>query len=216
MSDEREQARLARKARRQQAKRRRILEAAREELLEVGLAGFTIASVAERADLSKPAVYYYFESRDALLEGVLVDRFLAETDAVVQAVERAPDGISALTGVLRAFVLHYREDLSSYRVLQTWTMTAGPQTDLLQREIYPMSWRAMGALADKIAADQAEGRVHPDAHPRRLANLAMMLGHGLIAVYASMDALGGETRFDVREMLAEAEATLRRAAESGA
>ena len=215
MSDEATAARLARKERRQEAKRRRIVEAAAEELLEHGLDGFKVAGVARRADVSKPAVYYYFRSRDELIAGLLIDRFKAETYALVDAVEAAPDGISALTRVLRAFVAHYRADLASYRVLQIWTLTAGPQTELLKREVYPLSWQVMNGLETKLQADQDAGRLHPDAVPRRLANVAVMLGHGIVSVFAGMDGLGGDLRFPIDGMLDEAVATLARAAQAG-
>lgn len=215
VTEDAEQARLARKRRRRERKRRRILEAAADELLSSGLDGFTIGAVAERADLSKPAVYYYFASRDELLGALLVERFEEETLAIVAAVRDAPDGIAGLEALLRAYVDHYRDDLASFRILQTWSMSAGPQTELLEQQVYPLSWQAMGTLEEKLAEDRRAGRLHPEVTPRRLANLALMLGHGIISIYAGMDAMGGQMRFPIDGMVDEAVATLRRAARSG-
>ncbi len=209
--DDATRARLARKARRREAKRRRILAAAADELLDAGVDGLTVASVAARADLSKPAVYYYFASREALLAGLLVDGFRRETEAILGAVAAAPDGVGALVATLRAYVGFYEGDLATYRTQQAWALRAGSHTELLKREVYPLSWALMSEVEAKLAADRARGRLHADADPRRLANLAMMLGHGLVGVYAGMDALGGELRFDLGALLDEAERTLRRA-----
>lgn len=58
---------------RREQRRALIIAAAEEELRESGLAGTTLAGVGERVGLSKGALYYYVDSRDALLALVLDD-----------------------------------------------------------------------------------------------------------------------------------------------
>lgn len=58
---------------RREQRRALIIAAAEEELRESGIAGTTLAGVGERVGLSKGALYYYVDSRDALLALVLDD-----------------------------------------------------------------------------------------------------------------------------------------------
>ena len=203
--------RIARKRRRQDAKRDVILEAAADVLIEGGLEGFTVGAVAARADLSKPAVYYYFASREALLSSLLVVRFRAETNAMLAAIAGADGGVAALDRLVRAYVEHYRNDLESYRVLQLWALSATSQTELLATDLYPLSWELMGAIEAMLVEDREHGRLHADAKPRELANVAMMTAHGIVAMSMGMELLGGSMRFSVDAYVDEACATFRRA-----
>ncbi|HJL15852.1 MAG TPA: TetR/AcrR family transcriptional regulator [Sandaracinaceae bacterium LLY-WYZ-13_1] len=214
-ADEAERRRLARKRRRQEKKRDAILGAASEALLAGGLDAFTVGAVAERADLSKPAVYYYFDSRDELLAALLLDWLRAETEACLAAVEAASGGVAALEAVVRAYVAHHRRDLASFRILQAWSAGAGDWSELFEREIVPLSWRLMGRLEALLREDAEAGRLHPDAHPRRLANLALMLAHGVVNITAFTEGVGGTMRFGLDAMVEEACATLRRGAGAG-
>jgi AcrR family transcriptional regulator len=58
---------------RREQRRALIIAAAEDELRESGIAGTTLAGVGERVGLSKGALYYYVDSRDALLALVLDD-----------------------------------------------------------------------------------------------------------------------------------------------
>ncbi|PBC35341.1 TetR family transcriptional regulator [Rhodococcus sp. ACS1] len=53
--------------------RRRILEAAAEVLAEKGFAGTRLIDIAEVAEVQAPAIYYYYESREALIEAVVME-----------------------------------------------------------------------------------------------------------------------------------------------
>ncbi len=75
-----------------------ILRAARDEFARHGLAGARIDRIAERAELNKRLIYYYFKSKDdlflAVLEGVYADIRSAEQElhlldmAPVEAIRR--------------------------------------------------------------------------------------------------------------------------------
>lgn len=67
--------------------RRRILDAAAKVLSEQGYAGTRLVDVAEVAGVQAPAIYYYFASRDELIDEVLwtgvstVHQYLEKTQA---------------------------------------------------------------------------------------------------------------------------------------
>lgn len=74
-----ETTRLARgrrtQAERSEDMRRRILEAAVQELIDKGYAGLRTADVAERAGVSRGAQTHHFPSKDALVEAVVAHVF---------------------------------------------------------------------------------------------------------------------------------------------
>ena len=83
----------AQKQRRAPAERpKEILEAAMELFVEKGFAGTRLDDVAERAGLSKAAIYLYFEDKTALFEGVIRQTISANLGAVeaLVAAHRGP------------------------------------------------------------------------------------------------------------------------------
>jgi TetR/AcrR family transcriptional regulator len=207
-----EAQRIARKQRRQSERRRAILAAARELLLERGIEGFTIAAVASLAEVSKPAVYYYFDSKEELVGALAVDCLNAEVNVLALAIEQAASGVEALDALVRAYVGHYLADLDSFRILNVWTQVLGIKQRLLEREVYPRSALINDALERKLERDRHEGRLHPDVHCRRIANLAWITAHGLVSLASGLHAAGGQTRFPIAELLDEACSVLVRAA----
>lgn len=207
-----EERRRARRARRRETRRRDILISARRVLRRTGLEGFTMSALADEADLSKPSLFYYFDSKEQIMAALAGALLEAESDVLLRAVEGAESGIEALVALLRAHVAHHREDLTSFAMLSTWAQSAGAQRELLERDVYPASAVVNDALAARLVADRELGRLHPDVHPRRLANVAFLVGHGLLQLMASLGAIGGHTRFSSDELLDEACAALRRAA----
>lgn len=68
-----------------------IVAAALEEFAGLGLAGARIDEIARAARVNKALLYYYFESKEHLYEGVVEQMFVAMTDALRGALD-TPDG----------------------------------------------------------------------------------------------------------------------------
>ena len=128
-----EQRRLLRKERRHRDRRSDVLRAARELLVTSGVQNFTMAAVAEAADVTKPALYYYFASKEALVSALSLEVFAVEVDALTRAIERAPDGLSALEALVRAYVSRYLDDLDAFRLLNLVPQIHGIDRELLER-----------------------------------------------------------------------------------
>lgn len=96
----------ARKPEEKQVRRDAILGAARKLLGELGPAAFSLSELARRARVSKPNVYRYFESREAVLLEVWVEEVRALIDRLERATTRkALGGERELVGaIVRAFV----------------------------------------------------------------------------------------------------------------
>src|ERR1700742_1933615 len=76
--------------------RERILDAAAHVLSAKGYAGTRLSDVAEYAELQAPAIYYYFASRDDLIEEVMYSG-IADMRVHLQGVlEALPPGASPM------------------------------------------------------------------------------------------------------------------------
>lgn len=87
--------------------RTRILDAATELFARHGMCKTSIQDIADRAGLAKGALYYYFESKEAVFAAVLqaeADQMWAQTQAAVEAAESPSDKLIAhFTVAMRAF-----------------------------------------------------------------------------------------------------------------
>jgi len=100
--------------RRAEARPDEVLDAALDLFIEKGFAGTRVEEIAKRAGLSKGAVYLYFPSKEAIMEG-LVRR------AVVPIAETAGQALASFEGTPReAFMMLFRlmsQNLANPRVL---------------------------------------------------------------------------------------------------
>lgn len=211
-SEEREHARLARKALRQQQQRQSILDAARQLLKSTGVSGFSIGRVAEEAGLSKSAFYYYFDSQEALIAALSEEVLEAEAEALVAAIQAAPSGIAALSSLLRARVAHYSSDFDSFRLLYVWPQVLGMDPEAVARIAYPKSARVQGLLEARLQADLGSGHLNPEAHPRLLSLVPWVTAQGLLSLAAGMQSVGGRLLFPLEQMVEEACKVLERGA----
>jgi AcrR family transcriptional regulator len=209
-----EAKREARKARRQEGRRAALLEAARQVLAKQGVTGLTMEAVAAAADVSKPAVFYYFRTKEELMGALAAEQLEAETAVLERAIAEAPSGVEALVALLRAKVDFYADDLGAFRVAYLWPQLVGIPPEVLRERVYPASQRVNGALEARLLEDVRAGRLAPGFEPRRLANLAWVTAHGLLSLVAGMEEVGGATRYTLTQLRDEACLLLRRASAS--
>ncbi len=173
--------------RRRERTRSEIVDAARDVVLRSGLAGFTLADVADQLGLTKPALYYYFDSKDSLLFEVLL-REWAESAAEVQAaVGTAESGADAVEQMMRTVFDHYRDRLELY-LLHAKLGPGGDFRDLVGPEelarIHPLNEMFYGGAEARLRADQSSGGFPRDRDPRRFAFTAHMAVLGLLNMKA--------------------------------
>jgi len=210
--DAREQARLARKQRRQASKRSAILLAARELLAEGGPAALTMSALAGCADTSPSTLYYYLPSREAVVDALAAELVLQETEVMLAAMQPEHGGVDALVAVMEARVALFLHDPARFGALYMHLVGTRISASVLREHVYPQSARVMGELARRLAADQEAGRVHPDLSPRAFANVGFFAVQGILTTALGIEASGGALRFPVETLLSEAVATVRRAA----
>ncbi|HVA26269.1 MAG TPA: TetR/AcrR family transcriptional regulator [Chloroflexota bacterium] len=149
-----------------QRTRDRVVDAARQLLIEGGLAGLTMGHVARRAEVAPSTVYYQFDSKVALLGAVLDD---AERRANVDWLREAlaeTDPMSALIVCIRRGCRFWFAD---YALLQRLMALSGadPQVAEVISGWNDDRLRAMDHLTERLAA---AGLV-PAGSKRRVASI---------------------------------------------
>ncbi len=166
--------------------RAEILDAARALLLERGVDGVTIAAVAARLGLTKPAVYHYFASLDALFAELIVGLVERECEALARSSDEAPAPAAAPGTFLRAALAHYAAHVDEFRMLYAVLQVhAAPEVVLrrdLRARVYPISGRMYDALERRLREGQADGSVAAELPARELAVALHLsaLGFGLM------------------------------------
>ncbi len=142
--------------------RLRILDAAARVLSEHGYAGLRLTDVAEVAELQAPAIYYYFPSRDELIEEVMWAGIADMRAHVAEVLEEVPDGTPPLDRLLTAVEAHLRHALEISHYTTAAIRNAGqvPQAirkrQVLEEEKYGEIWR-------RLISDVArEGLLRPE------------------------------------------------------
>jgi AcrR family transcriptional regulator len=89
--------------RERQAKRARIIEAARELFVERGVEAVTLREVAQKIEYSTTAIYVHFADKQALLEALVREDF-AVFDAALGSRRAIADPVERLTALGEAYV----------------------------------------------------------------------------------------------------------------
>lgn len=179
--------REARNERRRDQTRAEILDTARDAILRKGLAGFTLADVAEELALTKPALYYYFDSKESLLFEVLLREWVESAAEVQAAVERTESGADAVEGLMRTVFERYRDRLEVF-MLHYRLGPGGEFADIVGPEqterIHPINDMLYEGAEVRLRADQRTGAFPRDRNPRRFAFTAHMAVVGLLNMKA--------------------------------
>jgi AcrR family transcriptional regulator len=179
--------REARSERRRDQTRAEILDTAREVVLRSGLAGFTLADVADELGLTKPALYYYFGSKETLLFELLLREWVEAATEVQEAVETTKKGVDAVEQLMRTVFDRYRDRLELFVLF----FKMGPGGDFEEiigpeelERIHPINDMLYGGAEALLRADQRTGGFPKRRDPRRFAFTAHMAVIGLLNMKA--------------------------------
>jgi AcrR family transcriptional regulator len=151
----------------------RILDAAAHVLSVKGFAGARLTDVAEYADLQAPAIYYYFPSRENLIEEVMVSGISEMRDHLQQVLDSLPGSTSPMDKIMTAVDAHLRHELelSDYTTASIRNSGQIPEHLSARQKIadaaYGRIWQ--GLFAEAVAV----GQLRPDLDPR-MARLLVM------------------------------------------
>lgn len=142
--------------------RRRILDAAAQVLSNKGYAGLRLSDVADLAEVQAPAIYYYFSSREDLIEEVMWSGVAELRKHLEEALEKLPDGTTPLDRFTVAIEEHLRHelDLSNYATASIRNAGQVPQA-IRERQVAEEN--AYGAIwADILRSAQSAGEIRGD------------------------------------------------------
>lgn len=91
--------------------RERLLDAAAAVLSRKGFAGSRLSDIAKQAQVQAPAIYYYYPSREDLIEEVMYVGAAAMRTHLVEALEALPASTTALERIAAAVEAHLRHQL---------------------------------------------------------------------------------------------------------
>jgi len=156
-------------------------EIRREELLDISARLFaergyertTVEDVIRQAGLSKGAFYYYYPSKDALLEALAIriaDAALARLEPVLEA-----PGLTAVER-LNSFLVQGRDTGDAATALVTFESVFRPDNIVLYHRLHAAVTAVMlPPLTRIVEQGVAEGSMHSN-HPRTTAELVLLLG----------------------------------------
>ncbi|MFF1380621.1 ScbR family autoregulator-binding transcription factor [Streptomyces sp. NPDC058308] len=146
--------------------RRAVLEAAASVFAENGYSAATVSDILQRAGVTKGALYFHFDSKEALARGVLEAQVAYAASSQELKVQEWVDG-----GLLLAHRLPRDPMVRAGAVL-----SSDPQG----REHYGSAWPALIDFSAQILAEAKErGEVFAHVVPRQTAELIVGAFHGV-------------------------------------
>ncbi|MFE6926058.1 TetR/AcrR family transcriptional regulator [Nocardia sp. NPDC057663] len=146
--------------------RRRILDAAAQVLSMKGYAGTRLSDVAEYAELQAPAIYYYFPSREELIEEVMWSGIADMVRHLQGVLDEIPSDVSPIERIMIAIDAHLRHELelSDYATAAIRNSGQVPEhlraRQLAEEANYGTIWRKL----IKDAAAEGQIRAELDLH----------------------------------------------------
>lgn len=184
--------------------RQEVLEAARALLLAEGPDAVTLGAVSDRLGITKPAIYHYFPSKEALTRSLvawLIDEEIGELEA---AVERSEPGENPISAMVRGFHAHYRANLHAFRfVYGQLPLYLNPElgidVEMVRSEITPRTRHLFDLMEVRLAAgNHEEGERR---RMRRLAFVAWMSVLGLLTMIAIAEGMDDPLLYPDEELL---------------
>ncbi|WP_131785708.1 TetR/AcrR family transcriptional regulator [Protofrankia symbiont of Coriaria ruscifolia] len=145
--------------------RERLLDAAAEVLSRKGFSGTRLSDIAEQACVQAPAIYYYYPSREDLIEEVMFVGAAAMRTHLEAVLATLPPDSTASERIAGAVEAHLRHELEisaySYAIIRNANQLpeAISRRALAEVSAYNDIWR--GLVADL----QASGQLRPDVDP---------------------------------------------------
>jgi TetR/AcrR family transcriptional regulator, cholesterol catabolism regulator len=153
--------------------RARILDAAAHVLSRQGYAGTRLSDVAERADIQTPAIYYYFASRDDLIEEVMACGLADMRENLKSTLAALPPDTAAIDRILVAAEAHLRHELeiSDYTTASIRNHGQIPERLRIRAD---QEGNSYGAIWRQLFDDAARtGALRTDVDPRISQMLVM-------------------------------------------
>lgn len=165
-----------------QEREQRVLDAAADLFVHYGYDKTTVSDIARRAGVSKGAIYLHFESKDHLLEGLIVREMQTYAEKWLELIEADPQG-GTIAGI-------YKNSL--YALSSSDLMAAMFKRDrgvlgnyLRKPDNFFRTMRNQQNQSPRyefVKMMQAAGAVRQDIDPKVTAHIMDMLAYGLVGM----------------------------------
>lgn len=164
---------MARRERMRTITQEEIKALARRQMAEGGTAAISLNAIARAMDLTAPALYHYFASREALLTALIIDAYNQLADALAAAAAAHPatayaERLYAASLAYRGWALEHPTDflLIFGNPIPGYDAPAD-QTSLAARRVFAVFLNQMQAAADagKLRLDPRHIRLAPSLCP---------------------------------------------------
>jgi AcrR family transcriptional regulator len=171
----------------------KIVKESTSLFLHKGFQGTTIKDITDAVNLTKGAIYWYFKSKDELLETILETwekAFLNDLITANSAVEgRFLDKFRQYHKYSTEFAVSHRELCVVWTTLAAEMAGSGLKAEKKFREVLE---RYIEFVKDLIEMGKAEGAVKEDLDTNVLANTIIGMHNGiLLQWYTKQDDMGG-------------------------
>jgi AcrR family transcriptional regulator len=145
--------------------RQRLLDAAAAVLSRKGFAGTRLSDIAEEAHVQAPAIYYYYPSREDLIEEVMYTGAAAMREHLEKALDALPDTATPADRISAAVEAHLRCELEisnySTAIIRNANQLPEPvrRRALAEVAAYNDIWR--GLISELATAGQLRSDVDP-------------------------------------------------------
>ncbi|BBY15577.1 TetR/AcrR family transcriptional regulator [Mycolicibacterium litorale] len=202
--------------------RRQIVRAGRMVVIERGYSGMTFQAIAERTGLSRPTLHYYFNTREEVYAGVVMEVREVVVDCVAQALrhDRLLDRLSEFVAAVRRvdardpslvpFLISAR--LEPQRNPELWAISDSPVRAFLNRLVSDAIQRGeLDADTDiEGVADLLQVILYglafysgftdgPAGLSAIVTPLIELFAHGLVTAPQGLEPAGGGARGDAAE-----------------
>jgi AcrR family transcriptional regulator len=190
-------------------KARRIVEAMRDSVAEVGIAESTFERVAAKAGVSRGLLHYYFGTKERLLIEVIRRDTAYRIDTLGGALRAATDVDEVIRAMFATFARTVREE-RGYVYMVSELFVAGRHQPDIQRELGSLYGRARSELAAILRAKHDEGVVRLRFDAESVLTHMFAAGDGAVLQILSDPSLDVEaattTSYEVYRFLLDAPA----------
>ena len=180
---------LGPQARRSEATKRALLDAALADMEATGEASIRITKILQESGVTNGSLYHHFGSREGLVQAAIAERFLGSVTKGLAAFARRVGEVGSTEQLFEVFrdelVRIGTPDVQTQRIHRMTALAAAlPRADLLERIIADQG-RYFDGAADSLARLQEHGFIRFDVDVRAFA--AWFLGLSLSRLLSDID-----------------------------
>lgn len=167
------------------ARRKEILDVARQLVYTKGYEQMSIQDILDTLKISKGAFYHYFDSKQALMDG-LIDGMLDDGESVLRPIVEA-EGLSAIEKLRRYFNAAGRWKVSQKKfMIDLFRVWHADSNAIMRQKQESASMERIAPMLGKIIRQGVEEGVFSIKYPEQFGNIFLGLSRGFEGELAAL------------------------------